>query len=388
MIRQSLLFFFCAFVFAACGGNGDKGTGLGTGGDTTGGDTTGGDTTGDTTGGDTTGGDTTGGDTTGGDTTGGDTTGGDTTGSTTGGDTGATTGECTNNVTNAELPLYDGELFDAHGHVTPKWPDTIVPKVVSEGGLSGFVVLGLDNTLALQKGDDKTYANCAWFEVKNGIADPEGTLDSIKAGLDDGARCIGETSVRHFASGPKGEAKEYSATESFLLSLYDEARERGVPINMHYDYSSEHVDDFEAGLKAGRDESRDDTENDTLFIWAHSGDAPGQIVGEIMAKNRNLYIDLSSRNPICSFGNRLVSIDEQRLDDGTLVLKDDWKTVMETYSDRVMVGSDVGPGKRHLDIKKIVDYYRTLLGQLSPEIADKIAHQNARKLFAMPWAGQ
>jgi hypothetical protein len=48
-----------------------------------------------------------------------------------------------------------------------------------------------------------------------------------------------------------------------------------------------------------------------------------------------------------------------------------------------MVGTDVGPGDRHLDVVEVVDYYRTLLGQLTPEAADQIAHANARVLFGL-----
>ncbi|HIN85765.1 MAG TPA: hypothetical protein EYN06_04720 [Myxococcales bacterium] len=292
-------------------------------------------------------------------------------------------GECTDQVTSDQLPLYIGDFFDAHGHWLPTWSDQVVPKVVSDGGLVGFVVLGLDNTLALQQQDADTYVNCAWFEVKNGISSPDETLAEIRETLDAGARCIGETSVRHFAAGPQAEPKEYSATESFLLSVYEEARVRGVPVNVHYDHSDSNRSDWEAGLKAARDERRSDTSNDAIIVWAHSGDAPATVVGELLAAHRNLYIDLSSRNPLCSYQGRLVSMDEQRLDDGTLVLKSDWKQVMENYSERILVGTDVGPGQRHLEVKKTVAYYRTILGQLSQTAADNIAHKNARKLFGM-----
>ena len=66
-----------------------------------------------------------------------------------------------------------------------------------------------------------------------------------------------------------------------------------------------------------------------------------------------------------------------------MVLKDDWKTLMETHPGRVMVGTDVGPGDRHLDVVEVVSYYRTLLGQLTPDTADQIAHANARALIGL-----
>ncbi len=56
---------------------------------------------------------------------------------------------------------------------------------------------------------------------------------------------------------------------------------------------------------------------------------------------------------------------------------------METHPDRVMMGTDVGPGYRHLEVVEVVDYYRTLLGQLTPETADQVAHANARRLFGL-----
>ena len=274
---------------------------------------------------------------------------------------------------------YAGDIIDAHGHVMPSWNDNVVPMVVSQGGLSGFVVLGLDNELTLQGQDSSTYANCVFFQVADGEDDPEATLDDIHTALLNGARCIGEVSIRHFASGPSATAKEHDATSDFLMDVYQLARaELGVPITVHFDYTAEHIDNFESALSQSRT-----ADGDTQFIWAHAGDAPAHVVSSLLEDHSNLAIDLSSRNSLDSFSDRLVSVEEQRLDDGDMVLKEEWKTLMETHADRVMVGTDVGPGSRHMDAAEIVGYYRTLLGQLSPEAAVQIAQTNAQALYGL-----
>ena len=138
----------------------------------------------------------------------------------------------------------------------------------------------------------------------------------------------------------------------------------------------EHIAEFERAMTSSRT-----PDGNTLFIWAHAGDAPGDVVSALLAAHSNLYFDLSSRNSLEAYEGRLLPIERQRLDDGSMVLKEEWKTLMETYPDRVMVGTDVGPRDRHLHIVEVVNYYRTLLGQLPVDVADQIAHGNARTIF-------
>jgi predicted TIM-barrel fold metal-dependent hydrolase len=321
---------------------------------------------GEATGGEDTGGEATGGEDTGGEATGGEATGGEDTG---GEDTGGEIGdECEDLSAHESHPPYTGTLVDAHGHFMPAWAKEVVPTMVQAADLAHFVILGVKDTYQYEKTDPDTYTYCAWFDVG------EEDLEGVVAMLDAGARCLGETSIRHFASGPNAEAKDHDPTSEFLTAVYAEAASHQVPINVHFDYSDEHVGEYKAAL---------DAHPDTSFIWAHMGDANAAQVRDMLDAHDNLFVDISSRNPLCSFGGRLLPMDEQRLDDGDLKLKEGWRQLFEDHSDRVLYGSDVGPGDRHLYMEEIANHYRALLGQLSPEAAERIGHLNAEGLFGV-----
>ncbi len=213
----------------------------------------------------------------------------------------------------------------------------------------------------------------AWPDLENE------NLASVVAQLDGGAKCVGETSIRHFASGLTSTEKTFDATSAYLMSLYEEARKRDVPVIVHFDYSEGRISELEAALE----DARDTDYGATTFIWAHMGDAPSGVVRRMLDDHDNLFVDLSSRNPLCTFDGRLLPIEDQRLDDGTLTLKEGWRSLFEDHSDRVLFGSDIGPGSRHMEVAKIVEYYRTLLGQLSKQTQERIGHQNAKALFGV-----
>jgi predicted TIM-barrel fold metal-dependent hydrolase len=275
---------------------------------------------------------------------------------------------CEDLTSDDDLPPYQGVLFDAHGHYMPTWPDHVIPTVVETGEFSHYVIQGVGQYMGYEQDDPDTYTGCAWIAVE------DENLDGLIAMLSSGRKCIGETSVRHFPSGPDSSVDENPANNDFLMSVYAQAALYEVPINIHFDYDEATIWEFEEAL---------DDNPDTSFIWAHMGDALAPTVQQMLDDHPNLDVDISSRNPLCSFGGRLLPMDDQRLDDGDLVLKDGWRQLFEDHSDRVLFGTDVGPGDRHLHVDKITAHYRTLLGQLSSEAAERIGHENAEALFGV-----
>jgi hypothetical protein len=59
-----------------------------------------------------------------------------------------------------------------------------------------------------------------------------------------------------------------------------------------------------------------------------------------------------------------------------------WTTLLEDYADRFLVGLDLfAPAHYQVDyVSELVEYYRGLLGQLDPGVADLIAHANAERI--------
>lgn len=267
-------------------------------------------------------------------------------------------------------------LFDAHGHQMPSWDQATLDAVVADGGLTGMVLLGPADTSAIQQAAPDTYVGCVFVDVVDGEVTAQDTAQ-LKSALAAGAGCIGEVKVRHFASGPNPHDIDFEADNPYLTAVYGLARDHGVPVNVHFDYSEGQMDSFERALE----QSRDPTKGNTHIIWAHMGDAPAAAIDGLLDRHANLYVDISSRNPLCTFTDRLASLEEQRLDDGTYTLKPEWKALFEDHPDRFLFGTDIGPGDRHQSMAALVDYYRIILGQLPLEAQEKIGATNALTLF-------
>ena len=277
----------------------------------------------------------------------------------------------------AYLPLMtcgtvDGEalrFFDAHAHQMPSsFPENWLDSLFENHNPRGILLLGIGNVLSLQANDPNRVVAFSNFHDVEDV-----NLAQIQSQLNNGMRGIGEVSVRHFASGPPpAEPVESDFDDPKLLQVYDLASLHGVPVNFHFDYHPDHIDEITRTLP---------DYSDVNFIWAHAGDTQPGVLGPLMTQLDNLYIDISSRNPLSSFEGRLVSKALQRLDESDGTIKASWKTLFETFPDRVLYGSDIGPSGRLEQYGQIEAYYRGILNQLDPPVAEKIAYRNARVLF-------
>ena len=108
------------------------------------------------------------------------------------------------------------------------------------------------------------------------------------------------------------------------------------------------------------------------------------IRAEVMRSCPNLWVELSARDPWRYVNNPIT--------DAAGVLLPDWRTLIESFPDRFMVGSDPVWPVEHLDrwdqpdsgwkhYGRFVRFHRHWLRQLAPSIADKVRRQNARALF-------
>jgi len=106
----------------------------------------------------------------------------------------------------------------------------------------------------------------------------------------------------------------------------------------------------------------------TKVLWAHAGTYPyPDLVSDYLQRYSNLCIDLSVR------GQRIVV-------DGDIA--DDWYQLMVTYPDRVLLGVDTFSATRWRHYADLAAQLRDMLALLPNEIADKIRHSNAARLFA------
>lgn len=133
-------------------------------------------------------------------------------------------------------------------------------------------------------------------------------LGQVESQLKAGFHGIGKVSIRHFESGPsgnKGQDTAFGFDEPILIELYDLARAHMVPVLFHFDYDANSLDEMNNTLP---------NYLDVTFISAHSGDAQPQQLRPLLKMHDNLHLDISSRNPLVSFEDRLTSKEPQRLD--------------------------------------------------------------------------
>jgi len=261
------------------------------------------------------------------------------------------------------------ELFDFHAHQMPStYPENWLDDLFFANDLRGIALLGIGDVFTHQRNHPSVVYAFSNFKDVNNI-----DLAEVESQLERGSRGIGEVSIRHFASGPPpAVAVENDFNEPDLLKLYDLAKQYNVPVNFHFDYHENHVDEIVATLPAYPD---------VKFVWAHAGDAQPEQLAPLLGQFDNLYIDISSRNPLESFQGRLLSTDLQRLDDQDGIIKAEWKKLFSNHATRVLYGSDIGPKGRLEQYEQIEEYYRGILMQVDAHIAENIAYSNAEKIF-------
>ena len=103
------------------------------------------------------------------------------------------------------------------------------------------------------------------------------------------------------------------------------------------------------------------------IIWAHAGMSSGaQAVGALMDKHASLWADLSYRYGDLAPGGTLDPA---------------WRALLIRHADRFMLGSDTWTTSRWEQVTGMATEARRFLGQLPPDVAEKIASKNIERLF-------
>lgn len=103
------------------------------------------------------------------------------------------------------------------------------------------------------------------------------------------------------------------------------------------------------------------------IVWAHTGFglAPERVAA-LLEKRSELWGELSYRGGITDGDGKLTS---------------EWLALFTRFPDRFLIGSDTWISERWASYSDIIAGYRRWLAQLPPNVAAKIAHGNARRLF-------
>ena len=103
-------------------------------------------------------------------------------------------------------------------------------------------------------------------------------------------------------------------------------------------------------------------------IWAHAGAYPHPpLLADYLARYPALYLDLSVRD------GRIAPSGE---------LAQEWYELFEQYPQRILLGVDTFSSNRWREFGRVITVTRQWLAQLPQDVAQKLAHDNARRLFS------
>jgi len=102
-------------------------------------------------------------------------------------------------------------------------------------------------------------------------------------------------------------------------------------------------------------------------LWAHAGMSdPPDVVSGLLDRFENLWVDISIREYDIAPGGKL---------------DPEWKKLFLRHPDRITIGSDTWVNGQWDNYEAIIDFDRTWLAQLPPDVARQIAFANANRLF-------
>lgn len=206
--------------------------------------------------------------------------------------------------------------------------------------------------------------------------------------LKKGAIGFGEMTAEHVSRRSGHPYVSAPPDHPLFLLLAEIAAKHGVPIDLHMEAVVEdmprpenlsstnpevlkaNIEGFERLLAHNRK---------AIIIWAHLGwDNTGKrtpsLTRRLLEKHPNLFLNLKSAKG---------TIKKTRLE-RKKALQPRWKTLIEDYPDRFMIGSDIkyrGEGRTSGGGMKV---YRKILKQLSPDTQKKVGFENAVRIFKLP----
>ncbi len=205
-------------------------------------------------------------------------------------------------------------------------------------------------------------------------------------------RGIGEFILCHysysFSSGAQAGTIRIPADTPLMKRFLDLAAKYHVPVTIHYEIDEESLPSLKKMLEYGRR---------TTIILAHNGGRPAlATLQSLLEEYPNLLIDWAGMNHFGAYG-RTSQPDKKStwfvknpIEDGNGHLRPEWKVFSEQYQDRIV---GIGVDGAHPEFwvnpeayKRSIATFRSMLSDLSPEAAEKIAFKNAQKLFGLTLA--
>ncbi len=259
---------------------------------------------------------------------------------------------------------YTGPLIDAHSHLPDATAIDAYVAAMKRHNVRKVVLLGVGGVqpdeaewidAAVKKYPDLVTAGVRVPDPANMAA--AGQLDVELARTK--ARMMGEVHIRDVSR-----KIERDPSSPAFMQILELSAQRGVPIVIHDELTPAAAASLEAALAAHRQ---------AIIVLAHAGGAKPTGLERLLARNANLRIDLSGMH-----FQRTPSLAKEkgRLDPA-------WKALIAKMPARFMMGIDVWAG--HLFepsmLDRLMTWTRRVLGELPPDVAERVAWKNASDLY-------
>jgi predicted TIM-barrel fold metal-dependent hydrolase len=261
---------------------------------------------------------------------------------------------------------YNGPLIDAHSHLPNSTAIDAYVAAMKRHNVLKVVLLGaggLQNDTAWLTAASRKYPE----RVIPGLPLPDPTSESVvsqlELQLDRGKpRVIGEVHMRQVGR----RLIDRDPNAAVFGKILDTAAKFAVPIVIHYELTDQAETALDRALAAHRK---------STIVLAHGGEGPPGRLDRLLLRNPNLFIDLSGmhfqRTPA-------LASETGPIDPG-------WKALIEKAPDRFMMGVDAGAARLFEPemLDRLFIWTRRILSELKPDVAARVAHGNAVKLYRL-----
>jgi predicted TIM-barrel fold metal-dependent hydrolase len=269
-------------------------------------------------------------------------------------------------ATSVRAADYAGPLIDAHAHVPNGTAIDAYAAAMKRHQVVKVILLGVGG---VQK-DDAAWIAAAVKKYPDLVVVGQPVPDPVSAQagprLDaeltkSGARAVGEIHVRQVSR-----KIDRSPADAAFLKLLEVAGRHKTPVVIHDELDDAATGKLEAALRA--------VPGATLVL-AHAGSATPAALEPLLARHANLVVDLSGmhfqRTPA-------LASEKGPLDPA-------WKALIEKHRDRFVMGIDVWAARlfEPAMLDRLMTWTRRILGELSPETAERVAHRNAARIYRL-----
>ena len=273
---------------------------------------------------------------------------------------------------------YEGPMTDAHAHPiqwSSEWMINTI-QVYHKAGVDKVIFFDGDESLKAHRLRPNEIIPSFYVMYMNRTS----TIKDVEIALKRGFLWIGEALLRHWG------VTSTPADDPVALQIFDLCAKYDVPITVHQDSANY------AGAYKELERALDHSPR-CIFVfhgwWMGTGHLTMGELERLILAHPNLYVELAGEleyQPSASSNEQFflggTDRDQFAYPDGRI--REEWRSIFEKYPDRFINGFDffTQAAYKFESIKMRVDYWRNLLGQLSQEVAEKIAYRNVEDILA------